>query len=406
MMAIQKQAEGKYRVVVYAGIRDPFTKRRRQLSGTATSAKAARLLESELLERAGDERDRGSAETTLARLIERWWAAGPALAPTTRKNYRENIDRHILPALGDRKLKAIRPLLVAEFLRHLSQDKGLAAGTVRKVRTVLSSLMAYAVAMELVADNAVMKVPPPSNDDEGDRPAPTMEECALILLTAEEMDPDLVDYLWVAAEEGGRRGETLHLRWGDIDWERSTIKIAGVISQGDDGVKARRQTKTKKDRSIALSSFTIKRLEARRERVEAMLSEARGEHVSVARTAYVFSGGGGSRRTPLDGKHWRPDSTSRRFKKVKERAGVNSDIDLHGLRKTMITEMLASGVDPRTVMGRAGHTTPGVTLGIYAEVRPQIDSAAAELWGSLLSAKLEDAAKEKARADKRESVVR
>ncbi|MGI8792162.1 MAG: N-terminal phage integrase SAM-like domain-containing protein [Acidimicrobiales bacterium] len=99
-----------------------------QLSGIATSAKAARLLESELRERAGDTRDRGSGDTTLARLIEQWWAAGPALAPTTRKNYRENIDRHILPALGDRKLKAIRPLLVAEFLHHLSSDKDLPPG--------------------------------------------------------------------------------------------------------------------------------------------------------------------------------------------------------------------------------------------------------------------------------------
>lgn len=73
------------------------------------------------------------------------------MAPTTAKNYRENIDRHILPALGNRKLRAIRPLLVADFLRHLRRDKDLAAWTVRKVRTVLSSLMAYAVAMELVA---------------------------------------------------------------------------------------------------------------------------------------------------------------------------------------------------------------------------------------------------------------
>ena len=55
----------------------------------------------------------------------------------------------------------------------------------------------------------------------------------------------------------------------------------------------------------------------------------------------VFSGGQGSRRHPLDGLPWRPDSTSRRFARLKETAGVRSDIDLHGLRHTMITELLA-----------------------------------------------------------------
>ena len=105
---------------------------------------------------------------------------------------------------------------------------------------------------------------------------------------------------------------------------------------------------------------------------------------------FVFSGGEGSRRHLLDGEAWGPQSTSRRFARLKKRAGVRSEVDLHGLRHTMITELLAAGVDPRTVMGRAGHSSEATTMTIYAKVRPAVDAAAAELWGRILEEKLQE----------------
>jgi hypothetical protein len=75
-----------------------------------------------------------------------------------------------------------------------------------------------------------------------------------------------------------------------------------------------------------------------------------------------------------------------------ERAGVRSEVDLHGLRLMMIAELLAGGVDPRTVMGRAGHSSEATTMAIYAKVRPAVDSAAAEMWGRLLQEKLASSA--------------
>jgi integrase len=75
---------------------------------------------------------------------------------------------------------------------------------------------------------------------------------------------------------------------------------------------------------------------------------------------------------------------------------VRAEIDLHGLRHTMITEMLAAGVDPRTVMGRAGHSSEATTMTVYAKVRAAIDPAAAEVWGRLLDAKIDELRNQKA----------
>jgi len=387
---IQKRGN-RWRVVVQAG-RDPLTGARRQLSGSATTEREAVRLERQLRLQA---RAGAVGSITLSRLVEEWWASKPRLAPTTRANYRDQLDNHILPVLGGKRVEDIRPRAVGAFLEHLQDEKGLSAATARKARTVLSAVLSYAVAMEYAETNAAMKVPPPEAHA-SDRVAPTLEETARILLEAEVSDPDFLTYIWVAAETGGRRGETLALRWGGVDFDAGSISIDGTVSIGDDGSRLRSRTKTKKSRKVALSSITLDHLRGHRARVEKLLEEAAGEPLPIDPAALVFSGGRGSRRDVLDADPWRPDSTSRRFRQIRDRAGVRPDIDLHGLRHTMITEMLAAGVDPRTVMGRAGHSSEATTMTVYAKVRPAIDSAAAEMWGRLLDAKLDELRDQKA----------
>ena len=372
----------RWRVVVYAG-RDPFTRKRRQLSGSASSLTEARALERRLL---ADSVASAPSAATVAMLVDEWWASRPRLAATTRSNYRGNLDKHILPVLGDRKVSEVRPRLIASYLRFLEEEHRLAPATVRKVRTVLSAVMSYAVAMEYVDSNPVMKVPPPEVDAT-DRVAPTIEETARLLLAAECNDPEFLTYLWVAAEEGGRRGETLALRWSGVDFDAATITIDSTVSRGDDGVQIRRRTKTGKSRTIGVSTFTLDQLRAHRNRYTELL-RASGRLPVVPENALVFSGGDGSRRHPLDGQPWRPDSTSRRFARMKHLAGVRAEVTLHGLRHTMISELLGAGVDPRTVMGRAGHSSEAMTMQVYAKVGPTRDAAAAELWGQLLNDKL------------------
>jgi hypothetical protein len=83
------------------------------------------------------------------------------LAATTKVNYRDNLENHILPEPGDRKVIDLRPRLTAVLLAHLFDAKQLSPATVRMVRTVLSAVMSFAAAMECVESNPVMKVPPP-----------------------------------------------------------------------------------------------------------------------------------------------------------------------------------------------------------------------------------------------------
>jgi hypothetical protein len=195
---IQKRGT-RWRVVVQAR-RDELTGKRRQLSGSAATERDAVELQRSFrlrVERAG------GARVRLHDLVDEWWASGPRLAPTSLASYRSNLDRHVLPLLGDRYVDEIRPRLVASFMRHLG-DNGLSPGTVRRVRTVLSSVISFGVAMEYLESNPVMKVPPPELDAP-DRVAPTIEETARILLAAEAPEQRLFRTGAPAMEATSRR---------------------------------------------------------------------------------------------------------------------------------------------------------------------------------------------------------
>lgn len=91
-----------------------------------------------------------------------------------------------------------------------------------------SAVMSYGAAIEYVVLNPVMPAPPPEVPP-SDGVAPTIEETARLLTAAERHDPDFLAFLWVATEGGGGRGETLALRWRDVDFARRTITISRTI---------------------------------------------------------------------------------------------------------------------------------------------------------------------------------
>jgi integrase len=77
-----------------------------------------------------------------------------------------------------------------------------------------------------------------------------------------------------------------------------------------------------------------------------------------------------------------PDGVSHRFQQLATRLGVRAR--LHDLRHFMVTQLVAGGVDWRTVSGRAGHADGHMTLGTYAHLQQAQDRQAAEFMDRLL----------------------
>jgi integrase len=403
--SIRQRPSGTWEVRLYLG-RDPATGRPRYQYRTApTETEAHKLAKRLRRDRAAGDLDPGT-DRTLGTLAAEWETSGFArqLSPNTRANYKANLRLHITPHLGPLTLERLEhnPKIVHDYQEWLTAPKtadatvdvtrravtfvggaGMKPATARKIRTALASVLTAAVVWGYMRENPVRKVPPPKPGRHR-RQAVDPADVARLLLWAETHDPAFCTYLWVASDAGARRGEVCGARWDDVNWDDGTLTLARVVLIGEHGVELRDSTKTDKDRVVALSQPTLRHLAAHQRRVSEKLSEAAGRPVEAS--GYIFG------RTAVDGRMyeepWRPDgNVSRKLRRIRDHLKLDPTITLHGLRHTMVTQMLRLGVDIATVAGRAGHGA-GTALGTYNHKDLASDRAAAELYAAALEAEL------------------
>jgi integrase len=305
----------------------------------------------------------------MAELLERWLEWRPTvrpIAPTTVSSYRAAMDRYILPALGKIPVRQVDAATLDAFYAHLRTRGGkdgrpLKASTVHEVHAVLSGALNPA---KLATTPSVEKA---------DVQPPQAEDAARLLSAAHAESPELALFLRLAVVLGARRGEICGLRWPDIDLERSEVLIAGNVVRVPKQALIHKDTKTHAKRRVAIGAGTVELLRARR---VAQAKDALAFGTTLAADAYVFS------HVPDGSKPIDPDGISHRFLRLARQLGVNCR--LHDLRHFMVTQLVAGGVDWRTVSGRAGHADGHMTLATYAHFQQAQDRQAAEFMESLL----------------------
>jgi len=78
-----------------------------------------------------------------------------------------------------------------------------------------------------------------------------------------------------------------------------------------------------------------------------------------------------------------PDSPSKLFRRLGDKFGWR-ELHLHGLRHFTATQLVAAGMDIRTVAGLLGHANASVTLEVYSHVLEAKNQEAASIMGALL----------------------
>jgi integrase len=414
-------------VQVYAG-RDPLTGRKRWVSRqvpgqTKASYRQAKKVEAELLEQVDRGEQRGSRTRTVAELVERWFTWRQQvrpISPVTVANYRGAIDRYILPALGRAKLREVDAATLDAFYaqvrahggrcracwqrvrrgeaplrageRYRSQPEAddqvhepdcvrggpLSASAVREVHTVLSGAFKQAVAWGWTGHNPAKLATPPSAGKGGVSP-PAATDVARLLTVARAEDPELGLFLRLAVVLGARRGELCGLKWRDVDLAAGEVLIASSVARVGGQPLLDKDTKTHAKRRVAIGAETVELLKGHRLR-QAEAALACG--ASLPPGAYVFSRSADA-STPVS-----PEWITHRLQDLAARLGVRCR--LHDLRHFMVTQLVAGGVDLRTVSGRAGHADGHMTLGTYAHFQQAQDRQAAEFMDELLVAAVTD----------------
>jgi integrase len=392
--SVQQLPSGALRVSVYAGY-DPVSGRRHYLREVVPPGpKAAAEAEKVLRRFAGQVDDRRNPRTsaTVDQLLDRHLETLD-VGRTTHRMYRKYLEKHVRPFIGRVKAGAVDAdvldSLYAELRRcraHCDSKRGidhrtprehvcdercrphdcapLSATTIRHIHFVLSGAFAKAVRWRWVSSNPVSLASPPAARKP--EPDPPSAEQAALLLAETWRDPDWGTLVWLTMTTGARRGELCALQWRDIDLVNGAMVVRRSISQ--DGAHCeQKDPKSHQQRRVALDAETVAVLAEHHDRCR---ERAAALDLELESDAFVFS------NDPDGGTHLVPSSVSQRYSRLARRLGL--DTHLHSLRHYSATELIAAGVDVRTVAGRLGHGGGGVTtLRVYAAWLAESDQRAA-----------------------------
>jgi integrase len=250
----------------------------------------------------------------------------------------------------------------------------LSASTVRKIHYIVSAALKQAVRWRHLSVNpASLTAAPTASRPEPD--PPSADEAAAVIGAAWR-DSEWGLLLWVIMVTGMRRGEISALRWRHIDLSKGTVFIQRANAHARSEVKEK-ATKTQQQRRVALDEATVALLAEHRQLWKQRCSDLR---VSFREDLFVFS------PAPDASRPYQPHSISQRYRLLATRLKLRSS-RLHALRHYSATELIAAGVDVRTVAGRLGHGSGGVTtLKVYAAWVGEADRRAATTMAGIMPA--------------------
>ncbi len=360
--SIYKDSSGRWKGVVDLpwkkpdGSRNQKVVRGKGVPGSQDQKKDTQRLLNELIYEIENNLYVQETNATLEQFLKEWFVTYTAeLQETTRQLYRMYIDVHVVPPLGQLKLKGIKPMQLQNF--YTEKLKKLSPNTVRKLHTFLNRVFDDAVVNRFIKYNPCQGVKQP-------RKIKTAlnvydEDNFKSLLAGVEGTFDEVCIL-LAGICGLRRGEIFGLRLRDIDKNncKITIEETAVRFNGEWIIKPPKSESGK--RTITVPGFVLK-----------VISNYLSSLSLVPER--VFS-------------EFRPDSYSKHFKRLLESNHL-PHIRFHDLRHFNATMMLKYGIPDKVASERLGHSQVQVTRQIYQHVLPSMDIQASQIIENIFDTK-------------------
>ena len=287
---------------------------------------------------------------TVSEWFEQWFIDhADDVRPTTLRNNLCLTRKHIIPALGHLRLNEVTPLLIEHFYRELIDAKGLSASSVHRIHAIMTVPFKGAVRFGIIPSSPLQFVSKPRATKPRIQPL-TRDECARIW-DALGNYPFNLQLRWkLALRYGLRQGEALALHFADFDLNTQTLTIDKQLQHTrNEGFVFTPPKSDKGIRAIPIDPEII-----------GLCRAALADAQNVQGLMLTDSVG-----NPL---HASTDRAT--WTRIVKSAGVRQ-ITVHTARHTAATQMIAAGVDVKTVQVILGHSTPSFTLATY--VHPNVE---------------------------------
>ena len=288
--------------------------------------------------------DPNAGRVTLRPYADSWLRTrrvrGGPLAPRTRELYRWQLDRHILPVLGDIELRHLDPAIVRAWYGGLTSDAGPGAITAAKCYRLLRTICGTAVAEEELARNPCT-IPGAGQERSPARPSVSVPE---VYALADSVGARWRSLVLLAAFTGLRFGELAALRRRCLDLLHGTVDVRESVSDLAGGVRHVGPPKSEAGRrTVAIPPHIVDEL---RDHV--------AQYAEEGPDGLVFVGpkGGPLRDSTFSRSVWRPALAAHGL----------TGVHFHDLRGCAATLAAISGATTAELMARIGHSTPDMAL--------------------------------------------
>lgn len=379
-MAHYRKIDGKWEAEIELG-RDPATGKRKRRSKRFKRKKDAKKWVRDMKNEESSQIIINAANYTLSDLLEEWLEDyASEKSPTTYDNYELIVKTHLIPALGQIKLKNLQARHLKRYFKakrkngKLKSPGGLSGTTLLHHYHALSGAFRYARKWGIMKRNILEILDPPKKSDYRAEHL-SKEQVNTLLEKAKETSFWTYTFLYLAVKTGMRRGELLGLKWSDIEFNRRKLSVRDTIVKTRTNPGLFKSPKSAKSvRPILVSQDVIDLLKEIRKKQMRIRRFLKDKSYNKKNLVFIME----------DGSKVIPRTAYNRYTKVFVEAGL-SQFNLKSLRHTHATFMLQAGVHPKIVQERLGHSSIKVTLDIYSHVIPTLQEEAVNKFEDYLS---------------------
>lgn len=285
-------------------------------------------------------------------------------SPSTVDNYRRQLAKHVLPAIGEVRLGEATTPLIDKVIGAIKVD--VSPATAKSCRSVISGVLGVAVRYGAITHNPVREVERIESRAKREPRALTAAERSDLLRRLNDDEYarrwDLPDLVLFMLATGVRIGEALAVVWSQVDLEAGTVQITSTLIRINQEGLLRKGTKSSAgERNLPLPASAVAMLRRR------FMTGARLEQP-------VFPSVNGSFRDP--------SNVRRALRKARGEEAL-AWITSHTFRKTTATILDEAALSARLVADQLGHARPSMTQDVYMGRRAVDSQAAAALEAAL-----------------------
>ena len=317
---------------------------------------------------------------TVADYCKKWLLMKSAtVRANTLEGYQQAMQRHILNHIGDRFIDEITADDLKLLMVPVAQKSKSVYGT---VNMLLKCVFYSALASGVIKENPAADINPRGGKKGKERDTLSDQQVSTLLETIKGLPP--YPFVMIGLYAGLRREEILALQWDCVFLDEAVPYIA--VRRAWRTVKNRPEISTTLKTPAARRDIPIPELLVnclREEKAKSVsnfvIADSKGQPLAEsqfkrvwqyihtrsvkARIQYRYINGEPIHST------YAPKAGQRCKTKKSIVYTLDFDVTPHQLRHTYITNLIYSGVDPKTVQYLAGHENSKVTMDIYAKVK-------------------------------------